>query len=186
MREKVEQRVRNLQQILNNLKQREADNLSLTDTDFYTVKRSFWPERNFWCSDTNCDCTEEDLASAYSSFYQSLGTGIMTNSMLSGFFTDLPKAGPNKYAKSRFRIIKEKSANSKQMMIPVITQSEGDYLVVKVKNTEEQIEKGLSAIRKYANKNNLQIGNDLWQYNIGIKIKRLGLAENSILAYKII
>lgn len=45
------------------------------------------------------------------------------------------------------------------------------------------MEKGLTEIRKYAETNNLQLGDDLWQFNIGINIERLGLTKDSILAY---
>ena len=184
LKKKVELRIQNLKQILTILEEKETNNTQLTNTDFYVVKQCYLPERNFWCSDFKVDCSEQEIASAYSHFYQSLGTGVMANKMLSGFLTDLPQAKPGIYADSGFRIIKEKSYNQK-VNVPVITQDDGDYLIVKVENSGEGIEKGISAIRKYANKNNLQIGDDLWQFNLGINIERLGLTKNSILAYQI-
>lgn len=53
-------------------------------------------------------------------------------------------------------------------------------------NTGAGIEKGLAVIRKYAQDNNFKIGNDLWQFNIGLNIEKLGLTKNGILTYKIL
>ncbi|RVU70799.1 MULTISPECIES: MerR family transcriptional regulator [Lactobacillus] len=184
LREKVEQRIRNLEQILTILKQKESDNTELKDTDYYVAKKCFLPKREFWCSDFEADCSEEEIASAYSKFYQEVGAGLMTNKMLSGFLTDLPQAKAKQYANSGFRIIKEKSYDE-QIRIPVITQKSCDYVAVKVENTEDGIEKGLAAIRNYAQRYQLELGNDLWQFNIGINIERLGLTKDSILAYAI-
>ena len=55
-----------------------------------------------------------------------------------------------------------------------------------MENTGAGIEKGLAAIRKYAKENNLKIGNDLWQFNIGLNIEKLVLIKNGIFAYKIL
>lgn len=184
LKQKVEQRIKNLQQILAILEQKESDNTQLKNTDFYVAKKCFLPERQFWCSDFEADCSEEEIARAYSDFYQKIGTGLMTNNMLSGFLTDLPQARANQYANSGFRIIKEKSYNTPVKM-PVITQDSCDYVVVKVESTGAGIEKGLAAIRKYALDHQLQLGDELWQFSIGINIERLGLTKNSILAYAI-
>ncbi|WP_290079498.1 hypothetical protein [Lactobacillus taiwanensis] len=101
----------------------------------------------------------------------------MTNKNLSGFITDLPQAKANTYVNSGFRIIKEKSYNRKAN-IPIISQNDVNYLIVKVENTNEGIETGLAAIRKYVQDNNLKIGNDLWQFNIGLSIEKLGLTKS--------
>ncbi|WP_278415701.1 hypothetical protein [Lactobacillus taiwanensis] len=98
----------------------------------------------------------------------------MTTKNLSGFITDLPQAKANTYVNSGFRLIKEKSYNQKAN-IPIISQN---YLIVKVENTNEGIETGLAAIRKYVQDNNLKIGNDLWQFNIGLSIEKLGLTKS--------
>lgn len=58
-------------------------------------------------------------------------------------------------------------------------------IVAKVESTGIGIEKGLAAIRKYAEANDIELGDDLWQFNIGINIERLGLTIDSILAYAI-
>ena len=108
----------------------------------------------------------------------------MTNKMLSGFLTALPQAHANQYADSGFRIIKEKSYDD-EVKIPIITQNDGEYIVAKVESTGIGIEKGLAAIRKYAEANDLELGDDLWQFNIGINIECLGLTKDSILAYAI-
>lgn len=185
LKEKIKERIINLQQILTMLDHKVRDNTQLTNVDFYTVKRCFLPAREFWCSDFKVDCSEKEIAQAYSNFYQRIGSGVMANEMLSGFLTDLPKAQPNLYADAGFRIIKEKSTADKVDM-PVITQPSAEYLIVKVTNTGEKIEKGLAALRKTAKHNKLQLSNDLWQFNLGVNIKRLGLTEDSILAYQII
>ncbi|MEY8531635.1 hypothetical protein [Lactobacillus taiwanensis] len=101
----------------------------------------------------------------------------MTTKNLSGFITDLPQAKANTYVNSGFRIIKEKSYNQKAN-IPIISQNDGNYLIVKVENTNEGIETGLAAIRKYAQDNNFKIGNDLWQFKIGLSIEKLGLTKS--------
>ena len=81
------------------------------------------------------------------------------------------------------KIIIKKKVYDDEVKIPILTQNDGEYIVVKVKNTEDGMEKGLTEIRKYAETNNLQLGDDLWQFNIGINIERLGLTKDSILAY---
>lgn len=182
LRQKIEQRIQNLQQILAILRQKESDNTQLRNTDFYVAKKCFLPKREFWCSDFKADCFEEEIARAYSEFYREVSAGLMTNKLLSGFLTDLPQARANQYADSGFRIIKEKVYDD-EVKIPILTQNDGEYIVVKVKNTEDGMEKGLTEIRKYAETNNLQLGDDLWQFNIGINIERLGLTKDSILAY---
>lgn len=50
----------------------------------------------------------------------------------------------------------------------------------------QELKKGLATIRKYTKENNLKIGNDLWQFNIGLNIEKLGLIKSGILAYKIL
>lgn len=50
----------------------------------------------------------------------------------------------------------------------------------------QELKKGLTVIRKYAKENNFKIGNDLWQFNIGLNIEKLGLTKNGILVYKIL
>ena len=184
LKHKIELRIQNLKQILTILEEKEASNTHLTNRDFYVVKKCYLPERSFWCSDFKVDCSEQEIASAYSRFYQSRGAGVMANKKLSGFLKGFPKAQGNKYADSGFRIIKEKSYNQK-VNVPVITQNDGDYVIVKVQNTGEGIEKGLSKIREYASQNGLQLGDDLWQYNLGLNIEKLGLTKDSILAYEI-
>lgn len=37
-----------------------------------------------------------------------------------------------------------------------------------------------------AEKEHLKLGNELWQFNLGLNIKKLGLTDNSILAYQIL
>ena len=115
------------------------------------VKKCFLPDHDFWYFDFKVDCSEAEIASAYSQFYQELGAGVMANKNLSGFLTDLPQAKVDTYA-----------------------------------NTGAGIEKGLAVIRKYAQDNNFKIGNDLWQFNIGLNIEKLGLTKNGILTYKIL
>lgn len=185
LKEKVQTRIKNLQQVLAILDQKEEDNTQLTNVGFYVVKKIFFPLREFWCSDFKVDCSEKEIAQAYSNFYQRLGAGIMANNMLSGFLTDLPQAQANCYADAGFRIIKEKSFAS-LINMPVMNQANGEYVVVKVKNDGAGIEKGLAALRDFVAQQGLKIGNDLWQFNLGVDIKRLGLTENSILAYQII
>lgn len=185
LKNKIELRIQNLKQILDILRQKENDNFQLSDIDFYVVKECFLPDHDFWCSDFKVDCSEAEIASAYSQFYQELGAGVMANKNLSGFITDLPQAKANTYANSGFRIIKEKSYDQK-VNIPIIGQNDGSYLIVKVENTGAGIEKGLAVIRKYAQDNNFKIGNELWQFNIGLNIEKLGLTRNSILAYEIL
>lgn len=185
LKEKVQTRIKSLQEVLAILNQKEENNTQLANVDFYAAKRSFLPLREFWCSDFKVDCSEQEIAEAYSSFYQQLGTGMMANKRLSGFLTALPQARANQYADSGFRIIKEKSFDN-QVSVPVIDQPNGEYIVVKVKNTGQGIEKGLSTIRQFAADEHLEIGDNLWQFNIGVDIKRLGLTESSILAYRIL
>lgn len=184
LKQRVEDQIAKLRQVLEVLDQKEANNIQLTDVDFYTVKRCYLPPRDFWVSDFKVNCSEKEIAQAYSDFYQRLGAGTMVTNRLSGFLTDLPQAQPNKYADAGFRIIKEKSQLA-QVKLPVMTQADGDFLITKVQNTGEGIEKGLAKIRQFAQTNNLQIGDDLWQFNIGVDIARLGLTKNSILAYRI-
>ncbi|MBD5807028.1 MerR family transcriptional regulator [Limosilactobacillus walteri] len=185
LKEKVQLRIKNLQQVLTILNQKEENNLQLANVDFYVATRCYLPHREFWCSDFKVDCSEQEIAQAYSSFYQQLGTGAMADKRLSGFLTDLPQAQANQYADSGFRIIKEKSFDN-QLSVPVIDQQNGEYVVVKVKNDEAGIEKGLAAIRQLVADLGVTIGSNLWQYNLGVDIKRLGLTENSILAYRIL
>ena len=184
LRQKIEQRIQNPQQILTILRQKESHNTQLRNTDFYVAKKCFLPKREFWCSDFKADCSEEEIARAYSEFYQEVGAGLMTNKMLAGFLTALPQAHANQYADSGFRIIKEKSYDD-EFKIPIITQNDCEYIVAKVESTGIGIEKGLAAIRKYAEANDLELGDDLWKFNIGINIERLGLTKDSILAYAI-
>ena len=185
LKEKVQTRIKNLQEVLAILNQKEEHNTQLTDVDFYVVKKVFLPRRDFWCSDFKVDCSEKEIAQAYSNFYQRLGAGIMANNMLSGFLTDLPQAHANCYADAGFRIIKEKSFDN-QVNVPMLSQATGEYVVVKVKDDGAGIEKGLAALRTFVTQRGLKIGNNLWQFNIGMDIQRLGLTENSILAYRIV
>lgn len=185
LKSKIERKINNLQRVLEILNQKEADNTQLTNVDFYVVKKCYLPERKFWCSDFKVDCSEEQIAKAYSNFYWTVGAGVMTNKKLSGFLTDLPQAKANSYANAGFRLIKEESLQE-EVRVPVISQQDGDYLIVKVKNDNEGIEKGLAQMRKAANKENLQLGDELWQFNLGLNIKKLGLTDNSILAYEIL
>lgn len=184
LREKVSRRIKNLQQVLNMLDKKESDNTQLTNVEFYVVKECYLPTKEFWCSDFKADCSEQEIAQAYSRFYQELGAGIMANNMLSGFLTDLPQAPANKYADAGFRIIKEKSFD-RQVNVPIINRPQGEYVVVKVKNDGEGIEKGLAAIRSYVRQHSLNISGDLWQFNLGIDVRKLGLTENGILAYQL-
>ncbi|EFJ70146.1 hypothetical protein HMPREF0514_10590 [Lactobacillus paragasseri JV-V03] len=107
LKNKIELRIQNLKPILAILRQKENDNFQLTDVDFYVVKECFLPDHDFWCSDPKADCSEAEIASSCSQFYQELGTGVMANKNLSGFITDLPQAKANTYANSGFRIIKK-------------------------------------------------------------------------------
>lgn len=185
LKQKVEEQIAKLRQVLEVLNQKEENNIQLRDVDFYTVKRCYLPAHDFWVSDFKVDCSAKEIAEAYSDFYHIIGAGMMVNKRLSGFLTDLPQAHPNRYANSGFRIIKEQSQSS-QAHIPLMTQPDGDYLITKVRNTGEGIEKGLAAIKHVADKDSLTIGDELWQFNLGVDITKLGLTENSILAYQII
>lgn len=185
LKQKVKKRINNLQQVLNILDRKEANNVQLTNVNFYEPQKCYFPLREFWCSDLEVNCSEQEIAKSYSNFYQELGTGTMANNMPSGFLTDLPKAQANKYVNASFRIIKEKSHNG-QASVPVISQPQGEYVVVKVKNTGDGIEKGLTVIRNYIDEQQLEITGGLWQFNLGIGVKQLGLTENSILAYQIV
>lgn len=108
----------------------------------------------------------------------------MVNKRLSGFLTALPQAQAGRYADSGFRIIKERDRTA-ATGVPMIAQPAGDYLITKAANTGEGIERGLAAIRQWATQHGLTLGDDLWQFNLGVDVTRLGLTENSILAYQI-
>lgn len=184
LKQKVQSQIANLQQVLEVLNQKEENNIQLRDVDFYTAKRCYLPAREFWCSDFEVDCSEKEIAQAYSDFYQRLGAGVMVNKRLSGFLTDLPQAQAGRYADSGFRIIKERDRTTPNG-VPMIEQPAGDYLITKVANTGEGIERGLATIRQLATQDGLTLGDDLWQFNLGVDITRLGLTANSILAYRI-
>ncbi|MFR0771530.1 MAG: hypothetical protein ACLSH6_05735 [Limosilactobacillus pontis] len=47
----MQTRIKNLQEVLAILNQKEEHNTQLTDVDFYVVKKVFLPRRDFWCSD---------------------------------------------------------------------------------------------------------------------------------------
>lgn len=47
LRQKIEQRIQNLQQILTILRQKESHNTQLRNTDFYVAKKCFLPKREF-------------------------------------------------------------------------------------------------------------------------------------------
>lgn len=185
LKDKVEKKISNLQRVLAILRQQEAKQDHLPKLAFYQAQRCYLPARQFWCSDFKADCTEAQIAKAYSDFYWTLGAGVMTNQQLSGFLTDLPQAKPDSYAEAGFRIIKEKSLNETSHL-PMIEQSGGEYAIVKVANNSAGIEQGLAQIRQLAASKHWQLGQDLWQFNLGLKIQKLGLTKNSLLAYQIL
>lgn len=187
LKEKVEQKIANLQQVLAVLNQKETDNLQLLNNEFYVPQVAYLSEKQFWCSDLKVDCSEAEISQAYSDFYHRLDPGIIVNRKASGFLVDLPGARADSYADAAFRIIKEKSSSKTiTNVIPIISQNAGKYLLVKVKSNNDGIEKGLAKIRSYAAQKHLQISKQLWQFNIGVDVKQLGLTENSILLYQII
>lgn len=184
LKNKVEKKINDLKQVLTILNQRTVNNAQLFNDEFYQAKLIYLPLREFWCSDSKVDCSEEEIAQTFSRFYQKLGTGVMVNDMVSGFLTELPQAAANQYANASFRIIKERSF-SESVSVPVISQNAGKYIAVKVKNTGVGIEKGLTRIRDFISEHHLKIGNDLWQFNLDNNIKKQGLADSSILAYEV-
>ncbi len=182
---KIEQQIRHLKQVQMTIRQRLVHSQAIEQAKFYQPIVTYLPEASFWCSDYAVDCTVEEMANVFSDFYSRLNMSLVTNNLHSGFKTNLRQPVADQYANAGFRIIKEQSIPKLDYDLPTMTKAAGNYIVVKVKNTTPNIEKGLQLIADYLSAHHLKCTGELWQVNLGNKIKTAGFTENGLLEYQL-
>lgn len=182
---KIGQQIHHLKQIQMTIRQRLVHPRAIEQAEFYQPIITYLPEASFWCSDYSVDCTVEEMANIFSDFYSKLNMSLVTNNLRSGFKTNLRQPIADQYANAGFRIIKEQSIPALNYDLPTITKSAGNYIVVKVKNTTPEIEKGLTLIADYLKNHQLDCTGELWQINIGNKIETAGFTATGLLEYQL-
>ncbi|MDG4969518.1 MerR family transcriptional regulator [Lactococcus lactis] len=140
----------------------------------------------FWCTDREADCQPEDIAKLYANFTNELGDVATMASGKSGFMTYLKLDNPNDYMDAPFRFIKECSSYKTKGLITKIERESGRYLTIKVKNTSNDIIKGLTELKDYSNQKQMTLSDDLWQINTDAHLISNAASEEGILQYKIL
>lgn len=139
----------------------------------------------FWCSEQSVDCTEEEIATLFSRFYQNLGNSTLLDDGMTGYLTDLSVTTPEQYDHASFRIIKSIDERTQAPLIPTIEKEAGKYVSVLVKNDLNGIHQGLRTLENYCAKNKLLVDNHLWQLNTSNKLIHNGASEYGLLQYRI-
>lgn len=192
LREKADDQIAHLTRVQQLIDQRLAASSTRSDAgaalsalEMYHPVAVRQPSMDFWTTDTESDCTPEQIARLYSDFYARLEPMIAVSGTASGFLTDLPCADSERYATSSFRFIKERSPADGEHTLPVITRPTGRYVVCHVANTLEGIQKGLRLLLDFAADNGFEMDSNLWQINLGTEVRQNGFSQTGLLEYRI-
>ena len=143
------------------------------------------PVQTFWCSQKECECTPEEMSRSFSVFYSEIRHATLLNQQPSGFLTDLTVNDAQDYMAESFRFIKAWSGES-TILVPKIDKPGGQYLSIRVINTEDAIISGLEKLKEYSHTHNLSLSDKLWQLNVEERLTHYGASETGILQYAIL
>ncbi|MGT2784023.1 MerR family transcriptional regulator [Streptococcus merionis] len=184
--EKIQENIRQLQLLDRLLDMHKQQTFPYKDMVENEVQILSSVEQAFWCTDLEVDCTPEDVARLYAAFLSDLGD---INSKLPGqlgFLTELALDNGQEYMTAAFRFIKEVSMTRSRHTIPIITKSAGRYLSIKVQTSLEGILNGLTQLREYADKHQLELEDFLWQINTDQQLIKNGSSAEQVLQYRIL
>lgn len=184
---KLQQEIKQLQVLDNLLEERKTQHHdSFGALPLHTVTTVIQKSEVFWCTDREVDCTPEDIANLYADFVNELGELSAMATGKSGFFTYLSSETPEAYNDAPFRFIKECSSYQAKGFVTKLERKPGRYLSVKVKNTREDIIKGLEQLKSYADKYQLTLSDKLWQINTNQHLVKNAASDEGILQYQIL
>ncbi|SDQ18737.1 DNA-binding transcriptional regulator, MerR family [Streptococcus equinus] len=142
--------------------------------------------QQFWCSEREVDCMPEDIARLYATFMNELGDVASINQSQTGFLTELALSQGENYMAAPFRFIKARTELDSKTLSTYLEKPEGDYLSIKVETSLEGILKGIKLLNKYAQENNIQVIDRLWQLNCDHHLIKNGSSAQQILQYQIV
>ncbi|USS88282.1 MerR family transcriptional regulator [Fructilactobacillus hinvesii] len=121
--------------------------------------------QTFWCSRQSVTCTEEEVAQLFSEFYQQFNQLAVLATNQSGFLTNLGVDHPAGYATASFRIIREITQQPHDLLLPVIQKPAGRYVAIRVENSLDGIQQGLTTLQQFCHHQHLVTTDYLWQIN---------------------
>jgi len=137
-------------------------------------------QQTFWQSTTLHDCSEQQIAQAFSQFYKQLDPFASINGKCSGFVLDLTDANAANFSNAPFRLIKEATMPINTDLITTIDRQAGNYLVIDISNDDPAICKGIDLLHQYALSHHLTLCGPLWQINMDEDI-RMAEATTAVL-----
>ena len=182
---KINNKIAELEKIQKILNKKISDKAENDNTELYVPVIKNLPQRVFWNSIKSSGCTADEVAQLFSDFYKQLDDLAIMETGKTGFFTDLSVNNPNKYPNASFQVIKEITESQSKTSLPVIEKSSGYYVCVLVINNSVGINKGLTMLKDYCIKNNLNVEDYLWQVNTNNNFVETGASKYGWLEYKI-
>lgn len=175
LRSKINDQIADLVKINKYLDQRQ-DNIDHREKiHLYQPYENINKETFFWKSTNMKDCSSQQIAKAFSEFYDHLDNYIGINGNCSGFITELPKLSAKNYDHAIFSLIKATSVPMEDDFITTITRPSGKYIAIDVENNEndfsKNVHKGLKILQQTIIDNNLKIADQLWEINLGEDIR---------------
>lgn len=179
----VQKRIVDLEELRSVINQN-IENGNQKDVPLYEPTIQSLSSKKFWCSTQSVACTDEEVASLFTGFYKQLHSSAMVDTLKSGYFTYLDLKSSDKYADASFRVIKEVSSLSNSVM-PVLEKRAGSYAMICVENSSQGVDNGLSKLKDFCRKQDLNTDKYLWQINVGKALSDKGASEKMWLEYLI-
>lgn len=184
LQSKINDQISDLVKIRNYLNQRKTNIDNRSQIHLYQTYENINQESFFWKSTNLKECSSQEIAKAFSEFYEHLDNFIGINGECSGFLTELPEINSDKYDSSSFSLIKATSVPLEDNYITTITRPAGKYIAIDVENDEDElsdnVHRGLKIINQVIKDSNLHVSDQLWEINLGEDIRFSNATSSAI------
>ncbi|MGV0168468.1 MerR family transcriptional regulator [Furfurilactobacillus sp. WILCCON 0119] len=125
----------------------------------------------FWFSPILKECSPQQIAEAFTTFYQHLEPLVLINGKCSGFLLTVPPLDPHPSKNCPFQLLKEATSVINDDFVETITRPAGDFLAIETKTTDTAINHGIDLLRQYLVAHQLTANDKLWQINMNEDIR---------------
>lgn len=184
LRSKIDTQIAELAKINRYLDQRQANIEHREQVHLYQPYENINEASYFWKSTNMQDCSSQQIAKAFSEFYDHLDNYIGINGNCSGFVTELPRISADIYDQAIFSLIKATTVPMNDNFITTITRPAGQYIAVDVENDEngfsDNVHSGLQVLKKAIVDRDLKVSDKLWEINLGEDIRFQNATSSAI------
>lgn len=175
LKAKVNHQIQDLLKVNDSLDQRMVNISQRSQPHLYQAYTNTNQQTYFWKSIDLNDCSPQQVAKAFSDFYNQLDHFSGINGTCSGFLVNLPQLETKIFDQAIFNLIKATPVPTENEFITTIDRPAGDYIAVDVESDVGSsclnTHRGLNILKKAVADQGLQIEDKLWEINLGEDIR---------------